>query len=170
VRCTFKGASASQLVFYYRQISSTLRPVDFVEMHNYAFYAFLLISAFVVYVFANSYLTNHRHARRAGALGCKPPRWRPYRWPLGTDMLWSMIQADKAQVLPDEFVRVANELGVSTWEQSLFGDPSFVTTDPKNIQAILATQFSDFEIGEVRRKNFFPLLGNGIFTTDGKNW
>ena len=140
------------------------------EMHNYTVYAFPLLSAFVVYVFANSCLTNHRHARRAAALGCKPARWRPYRWPLGTDMLWSMIQADKAQVLPDEFVRIANELGVSTWEQSLFGDPSFFTTDPKNIQAVLATQFSDFEIGELRRKNFFPLLGNGIFTTDGKNW
>lgn len=42
--------------------------------------------------------------------------------------------------------------------------------DEKNIQAILATQFKDFDIGPVRRGNFFPLLGNGIFTQDGKAW
>jgi hypothetical protein len=141
-----------------------------VKMHNYATYALLLLSAFIAYTFVNSYLTNRRHAKRAAELGCKPPLWRPYRWPLGTDMVWRLIQADKAHVVPDEFIKIANELGVSTWEQNLLGDPSFVTIDPKNIQAVLATQFNDFEIGEVRRKNFFPLLGNGIFTTDGKNW
>jgi cytochrome P450 len=44
------------------------------------------------------------------------------------------------------------------------------TCDPKNIQAILATRFQDFELGETRRQSFFPLLGNGIFTADGKEW
>jgi len=45
-----------------------------------------------------------------------------------------------------------------------------VTVDPKNIQAVLATQFHDFSLGQTRRGNFFPLLGNGIFTNDGKAW
>ena len=42
--------------------------------------------------------------------------------------------------------------------------------DEKNIQAILATQFKDFDIGPKRRNNFMPLLGNGIFTQDGAAW
>jgi hypothetical protein len=139
-------------------------------MHTYAAYALLLSSAFIVYTLVNSYLTSRRHAQRAAELGCKPALWRPYRWPLGTDMVWRLIQADRNQVVPDEFIAIANEVGVATWEQNLLGDPSIVTIDPKNIQAILATQFNDFALGEVRRNNFFPLLGNGIFTVDGKNW
>ena len=85
-------------------------------------------------------------------------------------MVWRLIKADRDQVVPDEMIAIANELGVSTWEQNFLGDLSLVTTDPKNIQTILATQFNDFALGEVRRNNFFPLLGNGIFTADGKNW
>jgi hypothetical protein len=139
-------------------------------MHTYATYALLLLSTYIVYTFVNSYLTNRRHAQRAAELGCKPPLWRPYRWPLGTDMVWRLIKADQAQVVPDELIKISNELGVSTWEQNFLGDASFVTMDPKNIQAVLAIQFNDFEIGAVRRNNFFPLLGNGIFTADGKNW
>lgn len=45
-----------------------------------------------------------------------------------------------------------------------------MTTDPENIKAILATQFEDFELGPMRRGNFFPMLGNGIFTADGEGW
>ncbi|TGZ83045.1 cytochrome P450 [Ascodesmis nigricans] len=44
------------------------------------------------------------------------------------------------------------------------------TIEPANIQAILATQFQDFELGELRRRQTMRLLGNGIFTADGKAW
>lgn len=47
----------------------------------------------------------------------------------------------------------------------------FITThEPANIQAILATKFSEFELGSFRRDNFMPMLGNGIFTADGEEW
>jgi hypothetical protein len=139
-------------------------------MHTYVAYALFLVSAFIVYTFVNSYLTNRRHAQHAAQLGCKPPLWRPYKWPLGADLVWRVIKADREQVVPAEMIAIANEMGVSTWEQNFLGDPSLVTTDPKNIQTLLATQFNDFELGALRRNNFFPLLGNGIFTADGKNW
>lgn len=37
-----------------------------------------------------------------------------------------------------------------------------MTSDPRNIQAFLATNFKSFSLGEVRRKSFEPLLGKGI--------
>ena len=80
------------------------------------------------------------------------------------------MQADKAQVVPNEIVDIHREVGVNTWNQNFFGTDVIATVDPKNIQAVLATQFNDFALGELRRKNFFPLLGNGIFTSDGKTW
>ncbi|GME24196.1 n-alkane-inducible cytochrome P450 [Neofusicoccum parvum] len=43
------------------------------------------------------------------------------------------------------------------------------TIDPENVEAILSTQFKEFGLG-VRRATFFPLLGDGIFTQDGRAW
>ncbi|KAJ5697807.1 n-alkane-inducible cytochrome P450 [Penicillium malachiteum] len=43
------------------------------------------------------------------------------------------------------------------------------TCDPKNVQALLATQFHDFDLGG-RKKAYRPLLGQGIFASDGKTW
>lgn len=49
------------------------------------------------------------------------------------------------------------------------GDTLFVTTDPENLKALLATQFNDFALG-VRHSHFKPLLGDGIFTLDYSGW
>ena len=139
-------------------------------MHIYTTISLSLLVSFILHAFISSFLITRRHAQRAAELGCKPAPSRPYKWPFGIDMVWRLIRADKAQVVPDEIVAISLELGVPTWEQNFFGDSSIATTDPRNIQALLATQFGDFELGDVRRNNFFPLLGNGIFTADGQNW
>ncbi|KAF7885040.1 hypothetical protein EAF00_010858 [Botryotinia globosa] len=44
------------------------------------------------------------------------------------------------------------------------------TSDPQNMQAILAHNFADFELGPSRSQNIFELLGHGIFTADGEAW
>ena len=43
------------------------------------------------------------------------------------------------------------------------------TTDPDNIKTVLSLKFDDFILGD-RLKNFGPLLGTGIFDTDGQRW
>ncbi|PYH43214.1 cytochrome P450 [Aspergillus saccharolyticus JOP 1030-1] len=43
------------------------------------------------------------------------------------------------------------------------------TCEPKNVQAVLATQFHDFDLGD-RKESYRPLLGEGIFAVDGKVW
>lgn len=66
---------------------------------------------------------------------------------------------------------IFEELGYrTTWHQQILGNWHHVTVDPKNIQALLATQFKDFELGPIRRGSFAPLTGDGIFTLDGKPW
>ena len=44
------------------------------------------------------------------------------------------------------------------------------TIEPKNVQTILALKFKDFELGDYRNKAMRPLLGYGIFSTDGSKW
>ncbi|KAG9731232.1 cytochrome P450, partial [Aureobasidium melanogenum] len=53
---------------------------------------------------------------------------------------------------------------------SILGNEAHFTSDPKNIQALLATQFKDFGLGSARIGNFGPLMGDGIFASDGKRW
>lgn len=51
---------------------------------------------------------------------------------------------------------------VHTMRFSILGNEAHFTSDPKNIQALLATQFKDFGLGSARIGNFGPLMGDGI--------
>ncbi|KAI4092608.1 MAG: hypothetical protein L6R37_007549 [Teloschistes peruensis] len=44
------------------------------------------------------------------------------------------------------------------------------TIEPENLKAILAVNFRDWNIPDRRKAASIPLLGNGIFTTDGSAW
>ena len=141
-------------------------------MNTYLTAGLGLLGVSVVYYIVTSILSNRYHARRAQELGCQPAWERPYRLPLGIDLVKEVMSADKNNVVPNYFLDVYNnKTGKrATWTQNMLGSYGYVTSDPKNVQAVLATQFNDFEIGEMRRGNFFPMLGNGIFTSDGKSW
>ena len=49
-------------------------------------------------------------------------------------------------------------------------DSTIITTEPENIKMILATDFKSYSLGDHRKKIMIPLLGEGIFTTDGAAW
>lgn len=68
------------------------------------------------------------------------------------DWLWSYMNGD------DE-----------TYRFKVAGDTLFVTSDPENIKAMLATQFNDYELG-LRYYHFKPVLGDGVFTLDYSGW
>ena len=132
---------------------------------------FVALAAFsVVYWIGYSLYENRRHAKRAEQLGCKSPARRQHRLPLGIDLVWQLVQADKKQMLPNELLGIHKQMGKASWIQQVMGTDIIVSNEPENIKAVLATQFHDFEIGPQRRGNFFPMFGNGIFTADGKAW
>jgi hypothetical protein len=43
-------------------------------------------------------------------------------------------------------------------------------TRPENIKTILSTKFNDYSLGQKRKDTFIPVLGHGIFDTDGAAW
>ncbi|KAI6895574.1 cytochrome P450 [Hortaea werneckii] len=53
---------------------------------------------------------------------------------------------------------------------TLDGSRLILTTEPSNLQAMLATQFKEFETGRMRFLQMGPLLGKSIFTSDGSFW
>lgn len=44
------------------------------------------------------------------------------------------------------------------------------TAEPENIKAILSVKFNDWNLPDGRKRAFLPLLGQGIFTSDGPSW
>lgn len=108
-----------------------------------------------------------KHARNAINRGCAPLPAYPSDL-LGWNTLRELIAADKARRLPTLFIdrfslmesRENRRVDTYVTRQAL--RDVIITCDPKNVQALLATQFKDFELGSARRISLHPLLGNGI--------
>lgn len=128
------------------------------------------VGALLVYGVFSSLYSAFTRSRRARQLGCGLPVAvaQPFWDPLGIVEIRKMVAANTNRTLGDWFterhVRLSKAAGydVKTASTSVLGNKFMFTEDPKNIQAILATQFKDFSLGAHRRGNFFPLLGNGI--------
>ena len=58
----------------------------------------------------------------------------------------------------------------TTFRTKSMGVNSICTIDPENIKTVLSLKFNDFRLGEKREAAFVPLLGHGIFTSDGEDW
>ncbi|PPJ54656.1 hypothetical protein CBER1_07665 [Cercospora berteroae] len=61
--------------------------------------------------------------------------------------------------------RVAGRV-CGTFRYKLLGQTVHFTSDPENIKAMLTAQFSDFDLGHVRRAIVGEVLGDGIFVQD----
>ncbi|KAL6707423.1 hypothetical protein ACN47E_004202 [Coniothyrium glycines] len=132
--------------------------------------------SYIIYRVAASVIDTRRHAAVAGRLGCQPAYRIKDRTPFSLHSVWKVLKADKQfrvpQYLKDRFDNISREEGrnVTTISQRIIGAEAHFTIEPRNIQAVLATQFKDFGLGERRNGNFSPLLGHGIFSADGKEW
>ena len=142
----------------------------FDNMQRYFYASILALIAYIIYSFTSRFIKSRRDAAQAERLGCRPAPLLSNMLPFGVDHIREAIQADNAHRFVDMMKERCAKMGTLTHEYKVLGTTGFMTIDPKNIQAILATQFHDFEIGQMRIKNFQPLLGTGIFTSDGKQW
>lgn len=138
------------------------------KMH-FSFSLLLLgLTALTVFKLVSSIVTSYRRAAKAKAWGCEPAPQSTDHGFLGIKLIRRMQEADSKSIFPDFAMTRYNELceafgrPASTFRFSLLGRESFSTNDPKNIQAMLATQFDDFELGIMRRRNMIVLLGDGI--------
>jgi cytochrome P450 len=103
--------------------------------------------------------------------GCKPPPRLPQTERiLGIGILRENFRNSRErrflQTIYDRF----QMMGSNTFTASVAGESFVSTIEPENIKHVLAVQFKDFDIGYKRHRAFYPLLGNGIFTTDGHDW
>lgn len=72
--------------------------------------------------------------------GCQDPKVLSSRWPLGLDLILKAFKAAREQTVLHLFVEICQVYG-PTFEQNLLGARGINTTDPRNLEAILSTQF-----------------------------
>ncbi|KAH0556965.1 hypothetical protein GP486_005251, partial [Trichoglossum hirsutum] len=99
---------------------------------------------------------------------CEAPPLQKNRLPYGVERL-ARITTFKGDIL-DDIIAVNYRENGNTYEFHGLNGAVIGTAEPQNIQTILSLRFNDFELGGKRKRNFAPLLGNGIFTADGPDW
>ncbi|TEA18334.1 Cytochrome P450 52A5 [Colletotrichum sidae] len=126
----------------------------------------------VLYYLVTSCLERRRLALFARANGATFPRYAPSKIPFGIENVWRTFSTiRRGGDFLDDVVEGNYKTHGSTYSMAGFFGPAEVhTVDPANIQAILATKFQDFKLGERRIAQFKPFLGNSIFTADGPFW
>ncbi|KAK8119158.1 uncharacterized protein PG998_003784 [Apiospora kogelbergensis] len=111
-----------------------------------------------------------RHWLKALQLGCGSVPTESRKWPLGLDIVRNGMLADRDQRLPEYVTARFAAMDRYTWRMKVLGSSNFITAEPRNIQAILATQFDDFKLSDVRTTNLKLFLGRSIFAVDGPAW
>lgn len=127
----------------------------------------LLGAVFVAFLFLQNIHRRLQRRRYAKKWGCQPPpvaRTGIYGIRAFLDLSKAMKETRMVEYIHERY----NEHGY-TFGQSMFGRSAVSTAEPENLKAILATQFNDFCLG-TRHREFYPTLGDGIFTLDGAGW
>lgn len=124
-----------------------------------ALYATFLVLRYLVQL--------HHHRKLAKQLHCQPPATGNSAW-FGIPAFLRLSKAVREKrwidYLCDQF-----DVHGTTFTQRFLSRKLLTTIEPENVKAILATQFQDFCLG-TRHEQFYPLLGDGIFTLDGAGW
>lgn len=110
-------------------------------------------------------VNNYKKARE---WRCESPRPGPSGF-LGIPGFFRLSKAVREKRWIDYLSDQYGVVGRNTFSIQFLNRYMVTTIEPENVKAILATQFQDFSLG-TRHEQFYPLLGDGIFTLDGAGW
>ncbi|KAK0618893.1 cytochrome P450 [Immersiella caudata] len=98
------------------------------------------------------------------------PVWYPHKDPIiGLDLFYIFVQAIVNRRYLSSVANVLRRNG-ATLTYLFVGRRAIVTIDTENIKTILSERFHDFGLGDIRTSGMRPLLGGGIFNSDGSTW
>ncbi|KAF2644790.1 cytochrome P450 [Massarina eburnea CBS 473.64] len=102
--------------------------------------------------------------------GCQPSYYRYNKDPfLGWDVLQeSITNAADHKLLAGMQARFL-KLNTKTFHSRQVNVPLITTCEPENVKTVLSIKFKDYSLGN-RKAAFSPLLGDGIFNSDGEKW
>ncbi|KAG9237123.1 cytochrome P450 alkane hydroxylase-like protein [Amylocarpus encephaloides] len=126
--------------------------------------------AFIIYKKVKSYLEWRALRRWGEQFGCADVSVVPNKLPGGIERYSFLFMDLKSIDFLEVVIRKRFENSGYTRRIINFHSSIISTCEPKNIQAILATQFHDFDLGSSWKENLADLIGNGIFTAEGQQW
>lgn len=113
------------------------------------------------------YLSRRRFIRQNGCEPC-PKRWNKDPL-LGWDVVKENIVNKKTRKLLVANQQRFHKLGANTFLTRMLQHPMIATCEPENVKTVLSLKFKDYSFGN-RYHAFAPLLGDGIFNSDGEKW
>ncbi|KAM3425111.1 hypothetical protein BST61_g7075 [Cercospora zeina] len=128
----------------------------------------LLYAVYRIATALDRWRTRRALKRQKGCLDA--PKW-PQKDPiLGLDIFFENIAALKARTLLELAADRFQQTGVTTFQLKALGRRIHTTIEPENLKVIQAIDHKKWSLGTRRKVGFRPLLGDGIFTTDGAEW
>ena len=127
---------------------------------------------FVTYYVVTSQWQRKQQNAEATRRGCSPCLLLPKKDLLGITRFRESIRATRADRGPKYIVEELDAMGkdVHTVQVRVLDYELNVTRDPENARAVFSTHSADFDIGVHRTQSWRPLLGVGIFTSQGEQW
>lgn len=108
------------------------------------------------------------YTRDSKRMGCESPKIWVFR-PFGIPLLSKIRRLTEENRQLDFFTDILHESGCKTVRFLTLNTLVIMTYEPENVKTMLATKFKDYSLG-IRYEQFYPLLGNGIFTLSGDGW
>ncbi|KAL9073694.1 MAG: hypothetical protein Q9161_002732 [Pseudevernia consocians] len=132
----------------------------------------LAILALILYKILSSVREKKRQHAESVRRGCGPCPMLPKKDLLGITRFRESIRATRAERGPKYIIESLDAEGkhVHTAQVRVLDYDLNVTRDPENARACFSSQSHDFDIGLHRTQSWKPLLGTGIFTSQGEAW
>lgn len=129
------------------------------------------LALYVLYKVQQRRSLSARHDSIIKEHGCKPIRRFPevenpfFEWRFLVKTMKAFRRHCLMELVRDRY----NRLGYTIRSKVKF-KYVYQTAEPENIKTILATKFNDWSMPDGRKRALIPLLGQGIFTSDGAPW
>lgn len=125
-----------------------------------------------VYIAIRRIWRNRQFQNFAKQHKCESPPHTANTLPWGIDRMWRMVQltSQGADVMESVIMPSFHSTGGTFQSSGLFGAEPLFISDPENLRAVFATNFSDYGVELLRLGAFGFMVGKCIFTTDGPFW
>ncbi|KAJ5505026.1 Cytochrome P450 [Penicillium fimorum] len=144
-----------------------MAPVSF-DLLQIPFYGLVAGAIFITWSLTKSIQALRRWSY-ARENGCQPPAHSVCHGLFGLGMAMELTRAGPEHRFL-ELIRGWHQSYSPTFKARMLNRRLIFTTEPQNIQTILALKFKDFSVGSTRLSAVRPFLGNGIFSVDGSAW
>ena len=128
------------------------------------------VTVLVLYKILSSIREKRRQHGESVRRGCGPCPMLPTKGMFGITRFRESIRETRAERGPKYIVESLDAQGkhVHTAQVRVLDYDLNVTRDPENAKACFSSQSHDFDIGLHRTQSWKPLLGTGIFTSQGE--